>query len=169
MGFWNGLVKIAQGKPVFDTQNQQSGAGQQTSPTTTPKSSDAVTAVNSAGYKIIPEVTIEHCETHLNGNEMEVTVWATNTSSVEIELDKIVMLGVTLQLDRFLGPGQAHQLRLYKGKVPTNDSYHTANLYYKQVKSGDYFCADFRLEYDYDPKGLYKVEEFHPIRPVKDV
>jgi hypothetical protein len=155
------------GQPVFEAPEDEkhikhplaSMAGP--SPTATP--------VDGAGYKIIPGVSLEHCEPHMNGAEMDVTVWATNQSNVEIELSKIVILGMTTQLDRFLGPGEAHQLRLYRGKVPTNDSYHTANLYYKQVRSGDYFCADFTIEYTYDPKGFYTVEELHPIEPVRDV
>lgn len=168
MGLWNGLVKIAQGKPVFEAADQRGEVKRQASSAVKSAPSSGA-AVDSTGHKIIPEVVIEHCETHLNGSEIDVTVWATNTSSVEIELDKIVMLGMTCELDRFLGPGEAHQLRLYKGTAPINENYHKANLYYKQVKSGDYFCADFMVEYDYDAKGFYIVDELHPIRPVRDV
>jgi hypothetical protein len=100
---------------------------------------------------------------------MAVTVWVTNRSSDEVELDKIVMLGQTTQLDQIFSAGQARELKFYKGKVPTTGSYHTANLYYKRRSDGDYFCADFTIEYDYDPQGFYKVEELHPINPVRDI
>ncbi len=166
MGFWSGLVKIAQGKPVFETPGEQDDDRQQA---TAKADVSTATAVNSAGYKIIPEVSLEHCESHLNGDQMDVTVWVTNRSSVQIELDKVVILGLTTELDRILAPGEARELRFYRGKVPTNDDYHTANLYYKQMGSGDYFCADFTIEYDYDSQGFYEVEELHPVHPVRDV
>lgn len=168
MGFWSGLIKMAQGRPVFGTPEEQGGVKQSEIPATKSEAS-TVTAVNSDGHKIIPEVSFEHCQSHVSGDQMEVTVWVTNRSSVRIELDKIVMLGLTTELDRILAPGEARELRFYKGKVPTNDSYDTANLYYKQTSSGDYFCADFTIEYDYDPQGFYKVEEFHHVHPIRDV
>jgi hypothetical protein len=167
MGFWSGLTKIIQGQPVFETPETEKQVEHPLASIAGP--SPAATPVDSTGHKIIPEVLFEHCESHLNGSEVDVTVWATNQSSVEIELDKIVMLGLTTQLDRFLAPGEAHQLRLYRGRIPTNDSYHTAYLYYKQVSSGDYFQADFTIEYNYDSRGFYEVEELHPIHPIKDI
>lgn len=169
MGFWNGFIKMAQGKPVFDAAGGRDGQGQPASPATNANASSTASATDVSGYKIIPEISLEHCKSHLSGSEMEVTVWVTNRSTVELELDKMVMLGMTMQLDRFLAPGEARELRLYKGKTPTDDNYHTANLYYKQVSSGDYFCADYTIGYNYDSEGFYEVKELHPIRPVRDV
>jgi hypothetical protein len=166
MGFWNGLVKMAQGKPLFEAPGEPSDDGQ---PAAARADAPTTTAVNDAGYKIVPEVSLEHCESHLSGDQMDVTVWVTNRSSVPIELDKVVMLGLTTELDRILAPSEARELRFYRGKVPTSDDYHTANLYYKQRSSGDYFCADFTIEYDYDSQGFYEVEELHPVHPVRDV
>lgn len=163
MGLWSGLTKIVQGKPVFEVTGRESDQPPaESAPVTTPTAS-------RPELNTIPELEVENCESDINGSEMLVTAWVTNRSSEEIEVDKIVMLGLTTEIDRIFSPGQAHELKLYKGKVPTSDSYHTANLYYKRRSDGNYFCADFRLEYDFDRQGLYKVEELHPIRPIRDV
>lgn len=167
MGFWSGLTKIMQGQPVFEVPEEEKQAKHQVTSIAGP--SVTATPVDRAGYKIIPEVLFEHCESHLNGSELNVTVWATNTSPAEIKLDKVVMLGMTTQLDRFLTPGEAHQLQLYQGKAPTSDSYHMANLYYKQVSSDDYFCADFMIKYDYESEGFYTIDELRPVHPVRDM
>lgn len=158
MGFWSGLAKIVQGKPVFEAPEGQG------SPAVVEASS-----ANASGRKIIPELLVSNCESRVSGTEMETTAWVTNKSAVEIELDKIVILGITIELDRFLLPGKGQQLRLYKGAVAPSDKQHKASLYYKQVNNGDYFCADFTIEFDYDSQGFYTIEEFHPIHPVRDV
>lgn len=165
MGFWGALGKLAQGKPVFE--DPQAIA--------TPPMADGALPptphpwVDDNGQKIIPHIEITHCKSVISGTTMEVTAWVTNTSQLEIELDKIVMIGLKTELDRRLGPGQAHQLKVYRGPVPTNDYAHKANLYYKVVQSDDYFRADYMIEYNRERSGLYSVEDFHPEHDVHDI
>lgn len=160
MGFWNGLGKMVQGKPVF-------GEGTQV-PTGSNQSADK-TPIDGYGNKIIPEVKFEHCKTHISGTAAEVTVWATNLSMHEIELDKVVMLDTKIEIDRRLGPQQSHEIKAYKGPIPTDDHSKKASLFYKLVDSGDYFRADFMIEYIRESDGTYFMVDFHPERQINDV
>ena len=159
MGFWKVMSNMAQGKPAFevpdDSKEQSQAVTDQNKPSTPP-----TTAAN--GQKIIPQLSLEHCKPHVHGSTMLVTAWITNTSEVEIELDKVTMLGQKIEIDRRLTPQQSHEIQLYKGQIPTNDSSHKANIYYKTFRDGDYFCADYMIEYSYEDDGTYVVEYLHP-------
>lgn len=165
MGFWSGFMKVMQGKPVFEAP----AGGQRAEEPATPVAETASTVVDSAGRKIIPEVQIDHCKSHIDGTEMTVTAWMTNRSEVEIELDKIIIAGATMEIDRILSPQEGREARIYKGSAPTDDRHHTANLRYKRRDNGDYFQADFRVEYHRDSQGFYEIEELHSIRPIRDI
>ena len=165
MGFFNGFMKVLQGKPVFEAPENKLGEEEVASSV----AANQKKVVPQSSAKSIPEVTFDHCKSHIDGSEMEVTVWVTNTSAVEVELDKITMLGKTTELDRILMPNQGYEATLYKGEVAKSDDDEMAHLQYKQRKNGDYFRADFTLEFNYDAKGFYEVEEFHPVSPVTDI
>lgn len=166
MGFWGALGKMAQGKPVFESES--ASLPQQDTPASTQQQA-AHPWVDSRGQKIIPHITLMHCKSVINGEKMEVTAWVTNSSELEIELDKIVLIDVRTELDRRLRPAEARQVVLYRGPIAKNDYAHKANLYYKIVLNGDYFCADYRVEYNREPNGKYTVEELHPERDIRDV
>lgn len=161
MGFWSGLNRIVQGKPVFVDPNNQSvdvDAGP-----------DINAATTQSGEKVIPVIEFENCKSRVDGSKMEVFVWVTNKGSVAVELDKIRMLGETIELDRILQPNEAREIRVYQGAVAKNDDDEMAHLQYKQRDNGDYFQADFTIEFDYDSQGFYEVEEFHPVRQIRDI
>lgn len=127
---------------------------------------------DARGNKIVPEVEIVSCKTHRSGNNCEVWGYIHNSSAYEIELDKIVMIGTKRELDYRLTPENEREFCLYSGPVPLNDSARNAELYYKLVENGDYFCARHMIEYDYDSDddgGKYIVEEMKLIRPIRDI
>jgi hypothetical protein len=173
MGLWNFISKMAQGKPVFEEpahepKSDQAGWTEETTqPTQSPVNPSPF--VDDKGRKIIPQITIEHCKSHINGNHMDVTAWLTNASEFEVELDKMVMIDAKAELDRRLQPNEGHEVTLYRGKLQTSDHAHKAKLYYKIVQNGDYFCADFMIEYNRESNGTFVVEEFHPEHIVHDV
>ena len=72
MGFFDGIGRLLQGKPVFQDTGAQPDrpTGEDTRPLKTP--------VDDRGYKIIPELRVEHCRTSFNGNATQVTAWVTN-------------------------------------------------------------------------------------------
>lgn len=166
MGFWGALGKIAQGKPVFEVQDTPSQS-QDSAPTS--EESATHPWIDENGQKIIPHITMTHCKSVIDDNHMEVTAWVTNTSQLEVELDKIVVLNLKTELDRRLRPAEARQVVLYRGPLAKNDYVHKANLYYKIVQNGDYFRADYMVEYNRESNGTYTVEELHPERDVHDI
>lgn len=164
MGVWDFIKKMATGKPVFENQPPQHDADHAgwvdhiaTTPATNPSP-----FVNEQGSKIIPQVTMEHCKSHIDGANMNVTAWVTNRSQFEIELDKIVMIDTKTELDRRLQSQEGHEVTLYRGPQPANDRANKAQLYYKIVQNGDNFCADFMIEYNLESTGMFTVEDLHP-------
>lgn len=167
MGLWNFMSKMVQGKPIFEEPKRESREpGWAPEPS---QSASESTFVDEGGKKIIPTVTIEHCKSHINGNHMDVTAWLTNASEFEIELDKMVMIDAKAGIGRRLRPGEGHEVMVYRGVLQTSDHAHKAELYYKIVENGDYFRADYMVEYNRESNGTYTVEEFHPEHIVHDV
>lgn len=121
------------------------------------------------GNKIIPEAEITSCETHLKGENCEVWANIRNNSAFEIELDAVRVLGNKTELDRRLLPGDEHKFKIFTGAMPRDDHSREAELYYKNVKSGDYFCARHIIEYQYESDGTYIIEEMRIVRPIRDV
>lgn len=170
MGFWQGVMKMIQGKPVFEA---PAGTKESTLPpkpdmyqaTHTPQASPtplAPTPPTAPQPHVTPTFTLTHCKSDINGNTIEVTAWLTNTSKVDIEIDKCAILGRTTEIDRRLSPGGAHQAVLYRGPVPTTDHAHKANIFYKSIHENEYYRADFMVEYNRESDGTYTVEELHP-------
>lgn len=166
MGFLKALGKMIQGKPVFEASDQTVHEPPvldtaRPAATVEPPVTKAPPPVNHQ-EKVIPRVSITHCKSHLRDTEMTVTAWLTNTSHAEIELDKAVLIDATAEIDRRLMPQQAHEVTLYKGSAPTTDQAHKACIYVKCLPTGDYFCADFTVEYNRESNGVYTVENLHP-------
>lgn len=169
MGFLDGLRKMMQGKPVFEDPNQ-------TQPDVTVKAVDqfdtkvptptdplptkVITQPQQA--KVAPTFDLRHCQTQIDGDQCTVTIWVTNTSAVDIEIDKSVILDTKTEIDRRLSPGQAHQVILYKGRMPKTDHAHKANIFYKAIRENNYYRVDFTVEYNRESDGTYSVEDLHP-------
>lgn len=164
MGLWRGLFKLAKGELIYSLPEEKNASAKGTS-----EEKQKSTVLDEQGKKIIPTVEIKNCKSRLIEDSMEVTAWVTNISDVIIELDKITLVGETAELDRILSPNEGREIKLYRGKPPTDDSLHTAQLQYKRRDNGDYFRADFEVEYNRDSRGFYEVEELHPIHPLRDV
>lgn len=158
MGFWKVVGNMVKGKPAFEAPVDPSEQPQ----TQVPDRQTSAPPATAKGKKVIPQLSIEHCKSHVDGSHMQVTAWVTNTSAVEIELDKVTILGQKIEIDRRLTPQQSHEIKLYDGEVPTSDSAHKANIYYKTYREGDYFCADYMIEYSYEADGTYTIEDLHP-------
>ena len=170
MGFWNGINKLILGKPVFEDQ-----------PTVRDKivsaddqSYDEATQANNPfvdqhGKKIIPEVRIEHVTSHINGLSFTTTAWMKNVSTLEIELDKITVLGYRVEIDRRLRPQEAHEITLYKGPALKDNHNHKAILQYKIVENGDYFSAEYTVEFKYESDGTYTIKALQPNYGVRDI
>lgn len=177
MGFWGGLGKLIAGKPVFEEpKNEGHGDWDDDAPTADYaedrqiKREESQGLYNASGVKQIPEASVERVKYVISGDNTEV--WATigNQSQRAIELDKIMLCGQMKELDYPLQPGANREFSVYKGKSLKHDSYTKANLFYKDVQTGDYFRADHLVEYHYEAQpDEYYVESMELIRPINDV
>ncbi len=93
---------------------------------------------------------IERTEYHNNGSNMTVRCEIRNDSSLDIELDKIRIAGMTRELDTRLRPYESREFIVYSGKRPNNRSYGVAELNYKDL-IGDYFHARCAVEFKPEP------------------
>lgn len=178
MGFFDAAKKILNGQPVFEDPNGEAStvnsrqAGQAQSSVPLPPPAETISygsRKDNRGQKIVPETEVIEVETHESGMDMEV--WATikNTASFPVFLDKSVVLGQKIELDRELRPGEQHEVRVFRGPRPTNEGYKRAELYYRDQGSGDYFLANHQIEYRYQNDGTRTIRALRLIRPIKDV
>ena len=158
MGFWSFTKRMLQGKPAFEAP-QHAGAPD--------KAQDGL--VDEHGHKHPPTITLTHAKSDHSGEHVDVWVTIKNQSERDVMLDKLVMLGVTARLGYPLPAGHQHEFRAYRGPSLTHDHYHRAELYYKDVPSGDYFRADHLITYHYEAVGSYDVTGFELIEPIYDV
>jgi len=170
MGFWNSVNRMIQGKPVFEdqptTRDTITGSNEHAQETTAQTQNQFV---DSHGKKIIPEVGIEHVASHIQGTSFTTTAWIKNLSSLEIELDKITVLGIRNEIDRRLRPGQAHEVTLYRGPALKNDYNHKAILQYKIVENVDYFSVEYSVEFKYESNGTYTIKALQHNYGVRDI
>ncbi len=129
---------------------------------------------DDAGNKIRPEVAIERVKVNLNSDMKRVEIWGfiKNRSEFDVEVSRVNLLGQRTELGHSLGAGESREVRIYNGNTPTSDAYHTAEVQFKIVGSGDYFQADHFIKYRYEQNdsGKYYVpSEFDLTRPIKDV
>ncbi len=171
MGFWSGMSKMIQGKPVFenDASTQHAELSEHEVHMAEDAQADGRTPVGSNGQKIIPECFLEHADNNLSGDNLEVWLVFHNKSDTPIFLDKIMLLGITTEIDFELAPGGSRKARVYKGKTLHTNSYTHADVMYRSSLSGDYFQARYTVEYDYEADGTYLPEEFKLQHPIRDI
>lgn len=167
MGFWGAFGKIVQGKPVFE--EPTTPVYQSTSAPASAQQPAVHPWLDERGQKIIPHIDLQHLKSVINDDVLEVTAWVVNTSSLEIELDKIVLLNTRTELDRRLQPNQSRQIVLYHGPLARDDSAHKANLYYKIVQNGDYFRCDYMVVHHREASGMYCVDRLQAERDIHDI
>lgn len=178
MGFWGGLGKLVAGKPVFEESRSEGhdDGWENDAPTTDyaeerqAKKEESRGLYDESGVKQIPEAGVIHVKYNLSGTNVEVWATVRNHSTRNIELDKIMICGQKRELDYPLSPGAEREFSVYKGPFLMNDGYKRAELYYKDVQTGDYFRADHVIEYHYDAQSrAYHVNSLELIRPIYDV
>lgn len=162
MGFWQGLGRLASGKPVFQD------ASAPVAPSATSPTPAVSPFVDSRGYKIIPKIDLTHVTSHLNGDTMTVTAWTTNRSDQRIRIDSIEMLGNKRVIRRELMPAEAHELTLYQGPAPHDDHHTRAQLEFCLLADDDDFELVYFIRF-YAQDGMYLVEELRLDGPPRDI
>lgn len=182
MSFWDVTKRMMQGKPAFETP-QSADQWDDDAPTTDfSEDRDAKRAAEQAppapvqnglvdehGNKHIPVAAVINVRPDNSGASVEL--WATikNQSDRELSLDKITLLGTLFRLNYPLAPGAQRVFKVYSGPQLTHDNYKKAELYYKDVPTGDYFRADHLLEYKYESDKTYDVNDMRLLMPINDV
>ncbi len=128
----------------------------------------------ASGGKVIPEVIIDHVNPHCSADMSHLELWLRlkNTSTFEVEVMEVRILGQSQGLNRFLKPGESHDCCVYKGSVPTNNAQRVAQVDYKIVGNGDYFESDHQIDYRIeDDNGVqhFIPEELKLLRPIRDI
>ncbi|MFZ1258726.1 MAG: hypothetical protein WAQ25_04625 [Candidatus Saccharimonas sp.] len=107
------------------------------------------------GTTVLPEVEIVQLKPHLSSDKKHLELWVNikNRSAFEIEITRASLLNTSTSPGRFIRPGESHETNLYSGDTPTNDNVRHMNLQIKVVKTGDYFEADFTVDYSFEQDG----------------
>lgn len=178
MGMWDVTKRLLTGKPAFEAPKSDDNDNWGDDAPTTDFAEDRQakraektneSLYDTAGNKHIPVVGVVHTKYTMSGANTEV--WATihNHSERLVMLDKIMLLGQRTELDHELKPGQEREFRVYHGLRMTHDNYKKAELYYKDVLTGDYFRADHLVGYKYEADKTYSVDELELLTPINDV
>jgi hypothetical protein len=99
---------------------------------------------------------------------MQVFGHIINTSPAEIMLDKIRILGKTVELDSYLRPGEERQFTIYNGPTLQREAHHEAQLEYK-MGDGDYFATVHEVRFKPQPDKTYSIDELRYRAPVRDI
>lgn len=167
MGFFDALSKIVKGEPVF-TPGQPDGKQQsgdhfgQTPAVPQP----APTA--PAGPKVYPRLELGRVQCRMSGDDMEVEVEIQNNSNEQLDLDQVRMLGKSHDLGTQLRPGEEREFTLYEGDRPNNTSNSRVDITFRTVPGGDYFQAEFVIDFKQEADRTYSVQRFRPIQ-VRDI
>jgi hypothetical protein len=165
MGFFGALSKIIQGKPVFEVNQNQP---QQSAPASVTPGQPVPTAPAPAGPKVYPQLYIGRVECRMSGDDMDVDIFIKNASQVQLDLDRISILGTSRDLGTFLRPGEEREFRVYSGDRPRNASHNHVEIDVKTDPGGDYFKAEFTMDFKQEADGTYTVQRFRAIE-VRDV
>lgn len=177
MSFWDVTKRILQGKPAFETPTDRDDwdddaptidfSEERTAKLAEKK--DETELYDSSGHKQIPVVSLESPNPVPNGDLIDIWVTIKNQSSRDITVEKVTLFGTRTELHIPLAPKQERELRIYRGKELTHNHYSKAELYYKDVLSGDYFRADHLIDYKYDGDKTYDVSDFELLMPINDI
>lgn len=178
MSLWDVTKRLLMGKPGFETPKGDNDDNWDDDTPTTDFAEDREakrakqtkqSLYNQDGYKQVPVVGVVHTKYHMSGPSLEVWSTIQNHSEREVMLDKIILLGRPMSLAHELQPGQEREFCVYRGVRPAHNHYKKAELYYKDLPSGDYFRADHLIGYKYETDKTYSVEELELLTPINDV
>jgi hypothetical protein len=170
MGFFEGFKRVLQGKPVYTPEDveQQQGTVPQNDEQPLPGVAAPVQPL-PVGPKLIPIVRIGRVEPRVSGQRLDVYADLHNESTEQIFLDKIMLLGVTHQLDRQLSSGESHQFLIYSGPLLVSPPAGYAEIHYRKQADGDYFACYHQIRVRQEADGTYTITEFLLQGPIKDI
>lgn len=196
--FFESLKRMAQGKPVFDANDDNTGwVGRDGKPRPATPQQSAQAAPQSApqpltnaqqpaqpqqtppepyggiikgNYNTYPQVVISRTRTQLNGANQTVYCSVINRSQVPVEVEELHVLGHSRNLGGYLRPGEEREYMVYNGQRFTSEGHKEAYLNYKVDETGDYFQSVYDVEYQFEQGDrTYSVEQLHWRSPIRDI
>lgn len=173
MSFLDAIKKLVTGQPVFTTKSDGQYDQDLAQPVQQEQTEAAVepafgTPRDQRGEKILPVVAVKRVDCRLRDAGMECWGVLQNQAPYKMELDKISLLGVRLELDNFLEPNEEREYLLYSGARPTSEADHNCQLQYLN-ESGDYFSAEHYVHLAVQPDGTYVINRLEFVPPVRDI
>lgn len=165
MGFFEGLKKMVQGKPVFEVSEDYKKDEQEWSDE---HIAEPVAPAAYTGPKIIPQVIINEYHTNTNGQNMTCQFVIHNKSEQYIHVEKVLMLGSHKDIDDHLRAGEERSFIVYSGSRPLNTHYDELRIQYKN-EQGDYFESVHHVEFQKQSDGTYIISRVRFISPVRDI
>lgn len=169
MGFLGDLGKAIMGKPIGQADQTQTAAPEQPIEQPTQTLGQQQGVQDERGLKIIPEIEVKNLRSHRNGDKLRVTAWIANKSDQEIRIDETRLLGQGRQPGQFLSPRGSHELVLYDGRIPDNESQTKAQIVYRLKVNNDVFMENYRVNYSIEQDGKHTVDELVDEGPVRDI
>ncbi len=183
-GFFEGLKRMAQGKPVFDSNDAGAGwndkngnahdvaqpeAGQ---PAPQQQAGQApqgrANGVVKGQASTFPVVVVKRTRTQVSGNNQAVYCSVVNHSNGPVEVEEIHLAGSSKRLGGYLRAGEEREWLCFSGPRSQSENNKEASLNYKD-ETGDYFQSIYDVEYEYGSDKLYSVEELHYRAPIRDI
>jgi hypothetical protein len=165
MSFFGGLMKVIQGKPVYDTTPQPVDplADQQGQQPTQPAST-----VEKFNVATFPVVFIAHTHAHLQGNHLEIRVQIHNEYHEEIRLNKLLIFGQSRSPSDAIPAHSSREILIYSGPAFDRQLATEALLDFRTL-SGDYFQAVHQVQYFFTPEKVYSVTNIQFQPPIRDI
>jgi hypothetical protein len=161
---FDGLKRVIQGKPVYDSlDNQQATQGQSD---TQPQPLQQEPTINVSDSRTFPVVYVKRTVTRRTNGQMEVRSTIVNDSVFEIELEKVQLCGKELELKHELRPREEREFLLYEGPCMQSNREYQAILEYK-IPNSTYFEAVHDIRYMYNPDKTYSVDEIRLHPPIR--
>ncbi len=172
MTFFNGLIRMLQGKPVFDSQNQKPANGLSHTPTAdhadSPAEAIPASTVQKNNPATFPTVHIVRTQTKIHGAGIHIYCYFQNAWNDELELGKLRFINTTHDLHFHLHPHDTREVLVYDGPALEREQGREALLDY-QTKSGDYFEAVYDIRYAHTSHDTYEITDMHLRSPIRDI
>lgn len=158
--FLDGLKKMIQGKPIFESTSTTSSTPEVTRIQQQPEYNRAVEK---------PLVVIDRVEYTQRGTEMLLNMHIRNRSRERVILQKIEALGNSRGLGITLEPGQSKEIRdVYRGPLLPNSNDRHVDVEYKGA-DGEFFMTVHRAEYVQDANNAFGIDGVRYEPPIRNI
>lgn len=162
-GMFEAFKRIAQGKPVYDTNDNPADPDAAPSDPAEPQ-----TTIEKNNASTFPVVEVRHTYSRPNGQILQIYCSIHNAWNEQVDVDSIRLFGEEHKLRFTLGPGQEREVMVYNGPLLMAQRGSEATIDYK-TETGDYFEAVHEIHYIYTAEKTYEVTALSLHLPIRDI